>query len=137
MTAYPDRIQHGANTLGRLGSAHQLQCPSHSSTGLSTQQSSLLPVHTDLGSKPLSPGLTEHVAPQQSVEEVGETSLLHQQVAAGTHTSSGSSACETLLSLCCCCQGTCCTVHFCMIGTFVIKTPTLATTSLPDWTVCC
>lgn len=118
MAAYPARFQHDGQSAdaSRLGSQHQLHRSSHSSAGLSPQQSTLLPAHTNTGSTPQLVGSTDHVAPQQSHEEVGETSLMHQPVAAVTHTSSGSSACETLLSLCCHCQGICCTVPFCMIG---------------------
>lgn len=137
MAAYPTHESADANMLSRRGSEPQLECPSHSSTGLSTQQSALLPGHTYVGSQPQSAGLTEHVPLQQGLEEVGETNLLHQQVAAGTHNSSGSSACETLLSLCCCCQCICCTLPSCMTRVSVVFTHAEGTAIfLPDWTMC-
>lgn len=105
LAARPARFQHaGQPTDGRrirrLGGEHQLHLPSHSSTGLSLQQSPLLHANTSAGSKPQPAGLTERGAPQQSHEGVGEASLLHQSVAATAYTSSGSSACESFLSLC-------------------------------------
>ena len=102
---YDDGQRADGGRVSRLGGEQQLHLPSHSSTGLSLQQSPLLPrpANTNARSMPQPANLTEHGAPQQSREEVGDTSLLHQPVAATAHTSSGSSACESFLSLCRCC----------------------------------
>lgn len=81
--------------LSRSGSQYQLHRPSHSSSGLSRQQSALRRTNASMRCASAPSGSTQPVAAHPRHEQVGETGLLHHQAAAVNHASSGSSSCET------------------------------------------